>query len=405
MQHSHHNGASHCHSSPVFQSLSIPLSPSLSRVPLPIHHPSRVVWPKSRLKMTSICNYSHPEQQITDGLVRHPTGDLFPYNPEFYELASGLYGPGAIYCWQLLFASVTITWFFQPKVDADDDRIGISTDLLAVLAYPIFAATDALIQAMKMLGMSYRALALFCLRHPTVYLDGFGHFNTTQLDLHDIPPDILSLGQHTINLSGPITICYTFQFVVVFYLVAGMIMSSIKKVSPEPPAKWDVISILFTFGYVFLALTIIQLSIGDLGISFFIILYESLNPLLLAMMCAETLCFVAGTLAVLVTLTRSCIKRDRKEVLRDLGGIALCLLMGALFPGFMIWMMYLNQMRLVPDLGISIKERDQIATLVVGVATLGFTVYRVWLRWASRDAAAAGNSEELQALASEEEGR
>lgn len=47
-------------------------------------------------QMASICDYSNPEWQSTDGLVRQPTGYLFPYNPELYKLASGLYSTGAI---------------------------------------------------------------------------------------------------------------------------------------------------------------------------------------------------------------------------------------------------------------------------------------------------------------------
>ena len=52
--------------------------------------------------MTSLCNYSHPSLQLPTNLTRHPTGTLFPYNPEFYTLASGLYGPGSILAWYLL---------------------------------------------------------------------------------------------------------------------------------------------------------------------------------------------------------------------------------------------------------------------------------------------------------------
>jgi hypothetical protein len=48
--------------------------------------------------MSALCNYSHPENLITDGLIKHETGDFFPYNPEFYKLSSSLYGPGAIVC-------------------------------------------------------------------------------------------------------------------------------------------------------------------------------------------------------------------------------------------------------------------------------------------------------------------
>jgi hypothetical protein len=176
--------------------------------------------------MTSICNYSHPELQITEGLTRQDSGILFPYNPEFYKLASGLYGPGTIYCWYLLLISVIINWFFHEKDDEGYRRPGVSNDLLAALAYPTFAATDALIHSLRILRIEYRALAIFCLRFPKVELTSFGPFNDTQLDLRlPIPPDIVTLGQHAIDLGGPLPVCYTFMFMlfVLGFVFGGMV--------------------------------------------------------------------------------------------------------------------------------------------------------------------------------------
>jgi hypothetical protein len=51
--------------------------------------------------MASFCNYTHHELQNTSGLERHGHGVLFPYNPEFYDRASGLYGPGTIIAWNM----------------------------------------------------------------------------------------------------------------------------------------------------------------------------------------------------------------------------------------------------------------------------------------------------------------
>jgi hypothetical protein len=123
---------------------------------------------------------------------------LFPYNPEF--------------CY-LLPVSVIINWCFYTKDDEGYRRPGVSKDLLAACAYPIFAVTDALLHSIGMLGTKYRALAIFCLRNPKADLKCFAKFNSTQLDLHDIPPDIVSLGQRAINIAGPLPAYYMFAIV------------------------------------------------------------------------------------------------------------------------------------------------------------------------------------------------
>jgi hypothetical protein len=137
-------------------------------------------FPFNHYIMSSLCNYSHPELQITDGLIRQDTGRLFPYNPEFYNAATGLYGPGTIYCWYMLLISVLISWAFCLADEDGPKKPGLSNDLLGALAYPVFAATDLVVQSMRILGMEKRALAIFCLRNPEVDLDLFGPFNTTR---------------------------------------------------------------------------------------------------------------------------------------------------------------------------------------------------------------------------------
>lgn len=191
-----------------------------------------------RFTMASICNYSHPELQITEGLTRQTSGILFPYNPEFYKLASGLYEPGTIYCWYLLIISVIINWLFHEKDDKGYRRPGVSNDLLAALAYPAFAATDALIHSLRILRIEYRALAIFCLRFSKVELNGFGTFNHTRLDLRlPTPPEIVTLGQHAIDLGRPLPVCYTFMFMV-FVLVFSY-FSGMKEQFCWEPTTWE----------------------------------------------------------------------------------------------------------------------------------------------------------------------
>ncbi|KAM0268121.1 hypothetical protein ACHAPA_005202 [Fusarium lateritium] len=156
--------------------------------------------------MASLCNYSHPDPRLAQGLVHQGAGRLFPYNPEFYDNASGLYGPGAIYCWYMLLASVLASWSFYLVDHGSLEEPGLSSDLIGALAYPVFAATDLLVQSIRLQGMDYRALAILCLRFPKHELDDYGPFDTVEIDLHHIPPDILDFGQRVVNITGPLTI-------------------------------------------------------------------------------------------------------------------------------------------------------------------------------------------------------
>ncbi|KAF7559923.1 hypothetical protein G7046_g4226 [Stylonectria norvegica] len=346
--------------------------------------------------MTSICNYSHPELQISEGLVRQKAGTLFPYNPEFYELASGLYGPGSIYCWYLMSFSVIISWTFRQRDKDGYARPGISNDLLAVIAYPAFAATDAIIHAMKMLGMKHRALALFCLRFPGTELTGFAKFNSTQLDLKDIPPDVLKLGQHVVDLTGPISVSYTFA-VVCFMMILSVWIDPFGS-NPWKPTVWVKRLACGVYAYVFIILTVFNLSFGNLGISYFINFYESALPLEFALVFASS-CFL---LTLLITgsimLAGSFVTRDLKESVEALKVIGSGLFIGTLFPGGLIVGMYFNGVRFVPDLAITINERDQLATLIVGIVTLGYTIYEVWRNWSLRTLPTEQEEEEMQTL-------
>lgn len=55
------------------------------------------------------------------------------YDP--YELISGFYGPGALACWYLMFASVLVTWIFNNPAY----RYKISSDLVAFVLFPLIA--------------------------------------------------------------------------------------------------------------------------------------------------------------------------------------------------------------------------------------------------------------------------
>jgi hypothetical protein len=344
--------------------------------------------------MTSLCNYSHPEQQITGGLARHGSGSLFPYNPEFYKLASGLYGPGSIYCWHLLLASVIINWFFRPVGDDGYRRPGISNDLLGGVAYPVFAATDVLVHAMKMLGMKYRALAIFCLQFPETDLAMLANFNHTQLDLRSIPPDVLSLGQHVIDITGPVTVCYRFTTVIFIWFVSiGLGLGHYLRLRPT---TWAISLIYVSYGYAILVLMIFHLSLGDLSISFFLGFYEAILLPILIIEWALAVLISYACVVEIFNCIKFLLKKDRAQSLEALKTLAGFMLLWVItFPA-----MYLsrNSVRLVPDLGIRVTERDQLATLIVGIATLCFTLQELLRRKELESTSGESEQEELQTL-------
>lgn len=328
--------------------------------------------------MASICNYSHPELQITVGLERHGGGTLFPYNPEFYELASGLYGPGTIWTWHLLFASVAVHWLAGPR-DSNDGRThpGLSTDLLAVVAYPAFAATDMVIQAVRLIGTDYRALAIFCLRNPIVELNGFvdsDAFSHTQLNLTaGIPPDILSLGQRVIEITGPLAVCYL--FCAVCFVLALSLMDGVDDMVPWRPTSAAKRYLFGGYVYVLLALVVFHFSLGDFGITIFISVYEGIQPFLNAMTFGMTLFCGGSFLMGIIYLGVSLANRDWPSALEAAKAVGSSILLAAFFPVWMIYFTIKNQILIVPDLAVTIDERDQLAALIAGTMTLVYTMY------------------------------
>ncbi|KAM0347599.1 hypothetical protein ACHAPU_004611 [Fusarium lateritium] len=316
--------------------------------------------------MSSLCNYSHPELQVTEGLVRQGAGKLFPYNVEFYDSASGLYGPGAIYCWYMLLASVLATWAFCRAGRDGFRKPGLSSDLLGALAYPVFAATDLLVQSIRMQGMGQRALAIFCLRYPETDLKILGPFDDAEIDLNHVPPDILDLGQHVINITGPLTICYTaasFLSLLIILFCCNFDVFDIGVWRPIPWARWLIYAV---WGYIFLILTIFHLSLGSLGASFFLFLYETMLPVGLT-----TVYIFAFTLGIL--LIAAFVRLALAAVAKDSTLLAL--------PSILT--VYSNRLSMTPDLGIRVSERDQLATLIVGVFTLALTLFDII--WNRRD--------------------
>lgn len=365
--------------------------------------------------MTSLCNYTHPDRHITDGLERTGQGVVFPYNPEFYDRVSGLYGPGSCFCWFLLMGSFIINMTSLVK----GGRVGLSNDLLAVVAFPVFAATDAVVQAIRWVGTEYRGLAILCVKFPDMdlsYVAKFKGNQTVKLDLKEIPADVLELGQHALDINGPLSVICIFN-IVFFPLVALFFINDTvnsQKTSktsktglcPTFAARWCVYG---SYIYIVLALAVVHFSLGDFNAMLELAMLEWVTPVLIFMFWAFCVFLVLGFLGSCGMIISGLGKGDRREAVGALKGFGSCIAMACLLPLPIFLSTKLSDLSPVPDLGVSIKERDQIATLVVGIVSLCFTIADTLRKWGrdtllkERDAEER-DAEETQALTAVAEG-
>lgn len=212
------------------------------------------------------------------------------------------------------------------------------------------------------------------------------------LDLAAIPEEVVQFGQRVVDITGPLAVCYIFvdvSFVLAISLIADDIM---REFVPWRPTKMVRRFLFAGYGYVSLLLVIFHFSLGDVGISFFIALYEIIQPFLNAVTFGTTLLFGGGMVIGLGSGVVGIVRRDRAmvvEAAKAVGGMSL----GALFPAFMITMTILNRVAVVPDLAVTITERDQLASLIAGILTLGYTIYTAISH--SREAQASAEETDL----------
>lgn len=330
--------------------------------------------------MTSLCNITHFEDQITDGLVRQGTGSLFPYNPEFYERASGLYGPGSIICWYLLFSSLLCNWDFDHTDPDGIQRPRISGDVFAVLAYPVFAATDLFRQALGLRDTEHAALGVFCLRWPEALLDSEdGIFNHTQLNLSDIPPDVLDLGQRAVDYTGPLPVCYTLSMtVIIFYS-----MSFAHKNFQVPTGiKW-ILAATWIYVSTMIVVSMLCLGVGKVRHKISLASGEIMVALLMILLLWLVSTFLFSLTSFFLNkgqirrcLCKECVTMEAAFVIEHPGtrffGVHAFLHI-LIFGGIA----FRSRLRPASDLGIGITEKDQLAALIGGILVLCWTIITI----------------------------
>ena len=170
-------------------------------------------------------------------------------------------------------------------------------------------------------------------------LEGLGvEFGHTQLDLGDIPGEIVELGQKVVEISGPLAVCYAFCaacLVLVFLAGVGIVWR------PTRAAR----GYLFGgYGYVLLLLLLVvfHLSLGDLGLSWLIWLYEGTQPFLNAITVVTTLFVAVELLGGLAQFLTGAVKGDW-EMAREAAEGFWAMLVLSIFPVAFIYMTIANE--------------------------------------------------------------
>jgi hypothetical protein len=147
---------------------------------------------------------------------------------------------------------------------------------------------------------------------------------------------------------------------------------------------------------VLLAITIFHLSLGDIGISMILCMYEAILPVILLVfffLCTLVPLGILGTMNGLIESYRESNREKMVEGLKSLGG---CVFLASV-AGYMLFCVRVNGIPLIPDVAVSISDRDQIAALIGGIVTLCFTVAHIIRAHRKKDEEA--EREEMQRLA------
>ena len=144
---------------------------------------------------------------------------------------------------------------------------------------------------------------------------------------------------------------------------------------PARPTSAAQCYLLGGFAYVLLALVVFHLSLGDFGITLSIVCFEVWVLLFKATAIGTTLCSGLGFLRGIYCLGVSLVNRNRSSAIDAARVVGTCITIAPYFPGCLIYDIIEFQMPVVPDLAITVDERDQLAALIAGAMTLGYTIY------------------------------
>ncbi|OAL43948.1 hypothetical protein IQ07DRAFT_260596 [Pyrenochaeta sp. DS3sAY3a] len=305
--------------------------------------------------MSAICSIACHEIQNTANLTRHSSGRSFPYNPEFYDLASSLYGPGTIYCWYMLLVSSVINCTI-----AEIYATGavISADLLAAIVYPMFAATDLMISCLQIQRKWEIHHAIACLRSVRCLYP-----YDAKYDLQNIPPDILHIGQIAGKITGPLAICYSFFLGPVLAVIYMYPVYYLKMDRCWIPSRRLSLVVVIPFSYVTCMIIVSHIIIKDI----WVILTAELFIVLM------TGAAFGPVWMNVILQTRESLKTSTTT---ERWVYHLVISLNFIASGIVYLRVFRAGIQTTPDQAFPVHDKDQLAPLIAGAATLLFNIYR-----------------------------
>lgn len=164
-----------------------------------------------------------------------------------------------------------------------------------------------------------------------------------------------------------------------YYLLQLLAVSSaivnVEEMIPWRPTMATRRYLFYGYVYVLLALVVFHFTLWDFGISFYIFVYEGVQPFLNAATFGSALFCALGVFAAMFQLGVRLASQDWPSAIEAVWEIVAFILVTALFPAWMVYFTISNQIQIVPDLAVTINERDQLAALIAGAMTLAYTMY------------------------------
>ncbi|KXJ84851.1 hypothetical protein Micbo1qcDRAFT_226168 [Microdochium bolleyi] len=361
-----------------------------------------------------LCNYSLQEGFDSTGLERQGVGRMFPYHPDIYAVASDFYGPGSLLGWYLLIASFITTSVLGPiEITGSGDRQcrrrrpRVTTDLLAVILYAVFAATDLLVQAVGLVGLENRAFVIACLRASNIMQPSPRFDDSLPPVMDEMPPELIEYGQKMVAITGPLGVCSIFLTVITTGIfVLNHVWSSQRAHSTSvdvllEPNVWVVRLVLGAAAYVVLCLLAFCISLDDYLSSWNLMTNESnwiLSLLIMAGVSVAAVIFIGivvwsvGSAAISHVgraLGVTTVYRQRPNVndvlllVQSVQFLTLPTSIGLLIIPNLVDFVPRVYITPLTDLGKPLVERGQLAALLVGAITTTFSVCEV-LRYEGR---------------------
>ncbi|KAK3380834.1 hypothetical protein B0H63DRAFT_474440 [Podospora didyma] len=327
---------------------------------------------------------------IQNSTFPSPNNDTTPQDQDWdpYTLTSSFYGPGAFLCWYLVSISYTIKWATAWRAsNTRPAHFPLTSDFIAMLAYPTIAAGDTIIRATTQFPPSEKHLLMSTMTLFRVFSNASEFATTRGINITtDLAADMDTL-QHVVSVAAPLRICEDFFW-------PSLMMAMLAVLNDGPYGGPFIRSKIPLVDMTFVAVSVVNLSaifvVAGVGWPGRMGYYEGLAFV------SQYLGYViiAAPIGMPVWLAVQLVKywsEDLWDIFTDCSPMAVFLsslfvvfglttvatffipfVVIGMWPREILWLLATS---LVPDVGASMGELDQAAAACAGVITLGLTLY------------------------------